>query len=486
MVKAFSDFLDDNFSRDINIESDDTSNTYSNYQNLIALIEAQGFSRIEAEKVYKIIVTASKDNKVLYKLSLGRVVSKLNNNNTQIDAKHGLKNEVYLDTQIVLYMLCLSDELPKPTVGTFAIARHVLETRKRNSNISLRFPRVYINEVANHLRKAVNIIMLTRNNGVDGMQLSNNVFYKYYCDLKYENNLPEEVDSFESYMDHFFCVGLNDLNKDFSGIAKSVISDILKEDYNVELFSEIPFYSEDELKTASQIIQDVIKANDLEIKEGNRLKADSIIGRYLFEGNFDKEPFFLTYDRSFKFFKEEYSELYKRKRQSSVIWHLLTPSQFVNHVDLMNLKIDETRLSNELLSLIESEDYELKTHTLIDDLCRFIDVPGVDPDHREKGLKDIMKKVIGEGEFSRQIETITTHESQSVKNFCELSNDVFSHYLEQGGELLLKYAAIFADNHRRSALIDTIIKYADDIRNVNKDQLFSEIAGLLDSESNIS
>ena len=144
----------------------------------------------------------------------------------------------------------------------------------------------------------------------------------------------------------------------------------------------------------------------------------------------------------------------------------------------MNLGIDEGRLTNELLSFIESDDFDLKSHTLIDDICRFLDVPGLSPEQKEKSLKALMKDMVGDGEFSHQIEIINTGGNLQVKNFCELSNDVFTHYIDLGGEILSEYASLFADSEKRQKLFDVIKSYSNNIGTTEMEKVYYEIETL--------
>ena len=168
---------------------------------------------------------------------------------------------------------------------------------------------------------------------------------------------------------------------------------------------------------------------------------------------------------------------YKR-RATSYYWHLLSPSQFINHMDLLNLKIDENRLSNELLSLIESDGFESKTHSLIDDICRFTDIQGVSLEQREKNMKMLMKQLVGEGEFSIQLETISSSEDPAVKKFCELSNDVYSYFLEKGGDELDHYVHLFTESEKYRELIRIIKSFSDDESTIDYKIIEDEINGL--------
>ena len=285
---------------------------------------------------------------------------------------------------------------------------------------------------------------------------------KYYCDLKYEDVLPEGVNSFADYLRQYFELEEKDLYEPrFKNIVFGIVCSILQDELGIEVYDNIPHLNDEELSPSIDLFKEVIKENELDDKDGYRLKSDAIIGRFLFESKFNNEPFFLTYDRSFRFYKEKYLKNYKR-RASSYFWHLLSPSQFINHMDLLNLKIDENRLSNELLALIECDDFEFKTHSLIDDICRFTDIQGVTSEQREKNIKILMKQLVGEGEFSMQIETISSTEDPSIKKFCELSNDVYSYFLEKGGAVLEHYVNIFTESDKYNKLIKVIKEYSSD------------------------
>jgi len=73
-----------------------------------------------------------------------------------------------------------------------------------------------------------------------------------------------------------------------------------------------------------------------------------------------------------------------------------------------------------------------------------------------------MKQLVGEGEFSMQIETISSTEDPSIKKFCELSNDVYSYFLEKGGAVLEHYVNIFTESDKYNKLIKVIKEYSSD------------------------
>ena len=405
---------------------------------------------------------------------MGRAFSKISNK-LSFSNYYQAKRTAFLDTQIILYILCLHEDLPKPTLGLASIAYHLVEQRKNNKQIELLYPKIYKKEVFTHFKRALSLLSFTRNKNVDGRPISNNVFYRYYCTLKADDQLPDEVESFEDYLDNMFKLREEDLyDEDFYTIVTGVIDSILDEN-RICIYNDIPFYSDEELKPSIDTMLKVIKDNSLDKTADSRLKSDAIVGHFLFNNNFEVEPFFLTLDRSFKPYKEAYISKYKRIASKSIYWHLCSPSQFVNHLDLINLQIDEDRLSNELLSLIESDGYDYKTHTTVDNLCRLMDVQNLDKEQKDRNMKSILKQLVGTGEYDKEIEIIANNDSPEIKRFCEVSNEVMTLVLERGGQTLEHYNELFREDAKFNTYVGLVKKYANVNIPVDYYKLLAEI-----------
>lgn len=476
IVSMFSDFFDDNFNKEIELgENEGDLYRYSNYAYLLKSIQNEGFSEQQSKEIFKKVVLISKTNDVLYRLSMGRAFGKISNKLSFDNYYNQEKRTAFLDTQIVLYILCLHEDLPKPVSGLPAVAAHLVEKRRNNRNLSLFFPKVYIKEVFTHFKRALNLIAFTRNKGIDGRPISNNVFYRYYCSLKTDDNLLDGIESFEDYLDQIFNLREEDLyDSDFYGIVANIIDDVLNEN-KIEVYNDIPFYGDDDLKPSIDTMLKVVREGAFDKGDDTRLKSDAIVGYFLFNTKFDVEPFFLTMDKSFKPYKEAYISKYRRISANNLYWHLCSPSQFVNHLDLINLQIDENRLSNELLSLIESDGYDYKTHTTVDNLCRLMDVQNLDKEQREKNLKSILKQIVGAGEYSKDLEVVATNETPEIKSFCEVSNEVMTRYLEINGKALEHYNEIFREDKKFGDYVSIIKRYSKDDAHIDYTKLMCEI-----------
>lgn len=479
IVSMFSDFFDDNFNKEIELEDEDGDNTkYNNYAYLLKSIQNEGFTEEQASEIFKKVIVISKSNNVLYKLSMGRAFGKISNKLSFNNYYHQDKRTAFLDTQIVLHILCLNDDLPKPTSGLASVASHLVEKRKNNNQIELLFPKVYKKEVFTHFKRALSLLSFTRNKNIDGRPISNNVFYRYYCSLKADDQLPDEVESFEDYLDIIFALREEDLyDEELYTIVMGIVDSILEEN-KICSYNDIPFYSDEELKPSIDTMLKVVKDNSFDKTDDSRLKSDAIVGHFLFNNNFDIEPFFLTLDRSFKPYKDAYISKYKRIASKSIYWHLCSPSQFVNHLDLINLQIDEDRLSNELLSLIESDGYDYKTHTTVDNLCRLMDVQNLDKEQKDRNMKSILKQLVGAGEYNKEIEIIANNDSPEIRKFCEVSNEVMTLVLERGGQSLEHYNEVFREDEKFYTYVGIVKRYAKVNGSVDYTKLLAEIESI--------
>lgn len=479
IVAMFSDFFDDNFNKEIELEEEDGDNTkYNNYAYLLKSIQNEGFTEVQANEIFRKVIVISKSNNVLYKLSMGRAFGKISNKLSFSNYYHQAKRTAFLDTQIVLYILCLHDNLPKPTSGLASVASHLVEKRKNNKQIELFFPKVYKKEVFTHFKRALSLLSFTRNKNIDGRPISNNVFYRYYCTLKADDQLPDEVESFEDYLDNIFELREEDLyDEELYTIVTSIVDSILEEN-KICSYNDIPFYSDEELKPSIDTMLKVVKANSFDKTDDSRLKSDAIVGQFLFNNGFEVEPFFLTLDKSFKPYKEAYISKYKRIASKSIYWHLCSPSQFVNHLDLINLQIDEDRLSNELLSLIESDGYDYKTHTTVDNLCRLMDIQNLDKEQKDRNMKSILKQLVGAGEYNKEIEIIASNDSPEIRKFCEVSNEVMTLVLERGGQSLEHYNEVFREDEKFYTYVGIIKRYAKENNAVDYSKLLAEIESI--------
>ena len=132
-------------------------------------------------------------------------------------------------------------------------------------------------------------------------------------------------------------------------------------------------------------------------------------------------------------------------------------------------------MSNELVSLIESDGYDYKAHTTVDNLCRLMDVQNLDKEQKDRNMKSILKQLVGTGEYDKEIEIIANNDSPEIKRFCEVSNEVMTLVLERGGQTLEHYNELFREDAKFNTYVGLVKKYANVNIPVDYYKLLAEI-----------
>ena len=138
------------------------------------------------------------------------------------------------------------------------------------------------------------------------------------------------------------------------------------------------------------------------------------------------EPIFLTWDKSFCQFRKDFKNMFNRLDHIS--WHLFNPSKFLNHMALIDFKIDANSISNEYLSIIDAFDIHEGTQTIVDSMNRFLDLKGITRGKRRKYI-EITREIFNEEEFSYEIMPPEESSQDNVsKIFTELVEAVHHYY----------------------------------------------------------
>ena len=152
----------------------------------------------------------------------------------------------------------------------------------------------------------------------------------------------------------------------------------------------------------------------------------------------EAEPFFLTWDSMFSPFRKKYIQTYKRTK--NLYWHLFSPMKFVNHMDLLNLHIDVDHLSDDMLTMIETDEYKNHTSRIIDKFSKILDISGIDANKRRKYINMISDEVFNEEEFPNIIESENDELQSEIKKIADLFEKLLDHYRDISNDSLATYA----------------------------------------------
>lgn len=456
-------FLEDNFNIDLcEIYCDEINTDSTIYASLLEYLKSLADSEAVAESIFKDILVLCEDNDFLVRMSASKVFSKISNPDQFQNYLRQQTRVVYLDTQIILYALCCN-YLPEDEYDNIfhKTTSALLSYAEKTTSIELKFGNQYLSEIVYQLKLALFLIPFADNDITEGVMLSTNIFYRFYFHLKNKKLLDEDTETFADFMHNWLSLEEEDAyDPDYDKIASSSMIDILKDELNIEVV-KLPYY--EDWDSASNLLEEVIKENLLAIKSHNVLKNDAIMVCHLSNSQYHiNEPFFLTWDKSFTPFRKKYKDKFRRK--DLISWHLFTPSKFLNHMDLINFKINPSSMTNDFLSVIDGLGVHNMTRTIVDSMNRFLDIKNISRNQRHKYIK-ITKEIFSESEFSYEINI-------PIDEFKTKISDSFAEILDQINNFLYSNSKARIDKYRKMLLNESyFIKTAELIQNQVKIKL---------------
>jgi len=481
-------FLENNFNIDLceiycnEIKSDSTV-----YAPLLEYLKSLTCTDELAESLFKDILVLCEDNDFLVRMSASKVFSKISNPDQFQNYLRQQKRIVYLDTQIILYALCYN-YLPNDEYDNIfhRTTSALLSYVEKNPSIELKFGNQYLSEIAYQLKLALFLIPFADNDITEGVMLSTNIFYRFYFHLKKNDLLDEETKTFADFMSNWLSLEEEDAyDSDYDRIASNSMIDILKDELNIEIV-KLPYY--EDCDSASNLLEEVIKENLLSIKTHYVLKNDAIMVCHLSNSQYHiNEPFFLTWDKSFTPFRKKFKD--KFKKRDLISWHLFTPSKFLNHMDLINFKINPSSMTNDFLSVMDGLGLHNMTRTIVDSMNRFLDIKNISRNQRHVYIK-ITKEIFSESEFSYEIST-------PIDELKTKISDSFAEVLDQINNFLYTDSKSGIDKYRKMLLNESYFrKIAELIQlqvktkligsSVNNKSLFEEIEKYIKEYEEIS
>jgi len=484
LIQKLGVFLESNFNLDAkeisNEESEKTTFTY--YQEFINFIKAGVANEEQAELIFNELIDACRNNDIIIRISIGKVFSKISNPDQFGNYVKSMPHDVYLDTQIILYMMCINDDYLAYDNVFYRVAKNIIDLSRKNKNFVLKVSDHYLSEVAYQLKQALFLIQFTEISNMPDVHISTNVFYKYYYWLHKNNGLPEGVDTYRDFMDDMFELREEDaFSRDYESIGLGAVESILKENFNISI-DHTSQYDTSKLSLVQELYEKVIKKNCCENKVYKILKNDALECIVLFSQPFDKpEPFFLTWDRSFSYMRPAYKQKFKRG-SASLFFHLFSPAKFVNHVDLVNFHVDASTLSDDLLSMIESHNYKETTYNVIDSINKFLDIPDITPEKRASYIKKVQKEIYNEEFFSYEPLDLEMADTTNKRSFSYISQELFNYFKDKGAGYTKNYRDTLLDEASFESVLNAINEYlkSDDI-NFNISNTISKVSNIVDT-----
>lgn len=445
------------------VERDEKPNCHQ----FMAKLKNLGCPAEKSKNLFKELLCISRDNDVLVRVSAGKAFYKISNPDLFNEYVRRADRKVWLDTQILLYLLCHNDDYAKYSHPHYRTAFALFRQPESNKYFHFMVPHFYMMELINQLRLALLLIGVVDLSFADGKSMSNNVFYRHYWALHENEGLPDGVETFADYMHDNFNLSEDDaFEQDYESIAEGVIEGKL-DDFNIRI-EQVQQHSTKELNNSEEIFKQVARDSGLVQKPAKILHNDAWMGSSLFKHNDEQKPIFITMDNSFDGYRKMYLNRYKRG--SSFNWHLFSPTEFLNHIDFIDFRINAENLTDSLISIIETSDVKDKTLDIIDRVNRFLDIPQLSNSQRKKYIgwvNDLFKS----DEFAFRADANSkSKESTVIYRFLDAQDSVISYLSEKDEDSIKNFQKMLKDENSFKEYLKVLSNYASE-HEANKDDL---------------
>jgi hypothetical protein len=329
-----------------------------------------------SDKIIKGIIEICEVNDYIQRICAGEVFTNLTDLPQIENYLRRQPKTVYLDTPILLHILCFFIiESNNYEDVYYKAAKDLIKYRDRG-DIKIKFITSvqYIRETAFHFLNAIKLIPFSKLEFFNDLGQTSNIFYNYYISLQNDGEIDSET-SFEEFLSDNGIEIQFDNEDQFLNYLSEYIENMLN-DNKIETI-DISIY---ESKPPHKYIFNEIKTEFEKHHSKNRnyrtpatIKNDCLMFCELYnsEVHEEGEPTLLTWDNSFY----EIRKKYHRNHEMAFFWHLFRPSKFLDHLSLVKLKINSSALTKDLMSLID-DDFNLqeKVKSLKDILVRIINL----------------------------------------------------------------------------------------------------------------
>lgn len=321
-------------------------------------------------KVTKDILEISAESEYLAKWSTTQMFTQMFKANTLEEYVTNSVMDVYLDTQVLLPLLC---HLYKPDAEyhdvQYEAVKILWETlRQFSKSVKICTTTEYLEEMGAHLWDAVNVCRLERLIDFDSVGSSRNVFYRFYKSLFETGQIHDGT--FEEFL--YGLTGedcsIYKTRKDFTDRMVIVFGSMLGY-YDVQSF-EVDYVSEVDVNRYYTHMSSWLYANSY-IKTYRAALSDIKTLAYLSkkDGKSGNEQDVLSWDSSLHRYSAQFIADFKPKET----WTVYTPLKFVNRLSLQNFRVDAKALSFDIICITENLYRDvMERRTFIDLMSMFV------------------------------------------------------------------------------------------------------------------
>ncbi|MBA7540638.1 hypothetical protein ES705_32937 [subsurface metagenome] len=309
----------------------------------------------QANDIARQLLVVCNKNEFLNKISISKMFTNLFKSDKLDTYLNTSKRKVYLDTQILLQIICYNFEDIDYDDQMYNAIKLFNETIEKSSiPIKLHTTIDYVEEVAHHIFNGLKLERFLELSYIKDLGPSKNVFFNFFLELK--DNQAFEIDDFSDFIEELFDIETNGYND--SAFIEELIHSLVErfELLKIEVDSPPLFENYDKYKREYEIVLSYLR-HDKKSYEARKHDLRTIL--HLSEMHFDvkdgyfTEPFLITWDTSFHEVRNSFKKFNELNH-----WYLYPPMKFANTISVLNMQIDSTAINYNIISLVE-ENFNL-------------------------------------------------------------------------------------------------------------------------------
>lgn len=434
VIDAILNFYQTNNSKDIDEiiqrieEKDYEIQAIAELRNCLIIL---GIAKQQTDLLLKELFSVCNGNTILQRISAGNLFGKLIDNPLLAAYINQQPKPVYLDTPVLLHLICVFYNPYSKYGNIFHQVALDLSTCLNKGDVKVEVFAIknYISEVAYQIEEAFLLLPFIESGYYKSFGgNSNNVFLSFYKHLEETDNLESHVSSFSDFMTDF---GFN-FNRNAEKPIENLIEDIsyILETNNVNIINTPNYQFEHKTKdiyaSLQKEMENIYSTLNL-YRSPITLRHDLNMLLYLFDKDNHKiEPTFVTWDNTFF----EIRKNYHKTHSMAGFWHLFRPAKLINHLSLLQFKINSKNIPNSVYSILDNDyDFKNKIKTLQGVVYRVIDLSTSSGIKLSKELKTIRENDIYEINSKAPKTEVTLLDSLPID---QIFIKIGTHFLKNG------------------------------------------------------
>ncbi|MFT3796172.1 hypothetical protein [Flavobacterium sp.] len=390
-------------------------------------------NKLENKRLLKNIIreifSLCSENHFIIKVSAGNVYRELINSSEYDSYSRRVNKEVFLDTPVLIYLLLAMKE-PDFEYDNyqFSIAKSLFGLITSGDQTAIyNTTEPYIIELADYVRNTIKLAPLYDEGLLESLGGSSNELINMFINIKekgfFDGNLSAYIEDFGINISK---VRFDDKNEYLQQFLIKLFKD---NNINVDIVADYDrdYKSRTDYTNVAKTLGDIYSRAEINRKPRS-LRFDCLLFMHIYFVDADlTDPTVLTWDNTFRDFRNEFQS----KNPNYRYWHLFKPGKYLDHVALLKFKINGKAITNEILSMIETEFEVVKgVKKLTDVLASIVDLKSATGTKLSKGLahiRDVYIYEIGKEIEDKELDSV---DSQPVD---EILSTIFDYYHKSEG-----------------------------------------------------